>query len=198
MRNAAVIGYQADPAAGPAHGDAQASFGRVATEGLDTTHGAILYLDAISVSFDGFRALNALTLDIAVGELRCIIGPNGAGKTTMMDVITGKTRPDSGTAFFGQTIDLTKLSEPQIARAGIGRKFQRPTVFENHSVYENLELAMKTDKRVWPTLRAQLVRRAARRDRRDARADPARGFGGAPAPGCCRTARSNGSRSACC
>jgi urea transport system ATP-binding protein len=138
------------------HGDAAASFGRVASTGLDTTHGAILYLDAISVSFDGFKALNALTLDIAVGELRCIIGPNGAGKTTMMDVITGKTRPDTGTAFFGQTIDLTKLSEPQIARAGIGRKFQRPTVFENHSVYENLELAMKTDKRVWPTLGAKL------------------------------------------
>ncbi len=139
---------------------------RVATGGLDTSHGAILYLDAISVSFDGFKALNALTLDIGTGELRCIIGPNGAGKTTMMDVITGKTRPDSGTVFFGQTIDLTKLSEPQIARAGIGRKFQRPTVFENHSVYENLELAMKTDKRVSPTLFARLT--GAQRDAIDA------------------------------
>ena len=152
-----VIGFRADPDVGaPGHGDGEAAFGRVAKPGVDTTHGAILYLDAISVSFDGFKALNALTLDIAVGELRCIIGPNGAGKTTMMDVITGKTRPDSGTAFFGQTIDLTRLSEPQIARAGIGRKFQRPTVFENHSVHENLELAMKTDKRVWPTLGAKL------------------------------------------
>jgi urea transport system ATP-binding protein len=158
MNESDVIGFRANPDAGggrSSHGDGGASYERVATEGLDTTHGTILYLDAISVSFDGFKALNALTLDIEVGELRCIIGPNGAGKTTMMDVITGKTRPDSGTAFFGQTIDLTKLSEPQIARAGIGRKFQRPTVFENHSVYENLELAMKTDKRVWPTLGAR-------------------------------------------
>jgi urea transport system ATP-binding protein len=159
MKTDDVIGFRANLATDDgkvAHGDGVASYGRVAADGVDTTHGTILYLDAISVSFDGFKALNALTLDIAVGELRCIIGPNGAGKTTMMDVITGKTRPDSGTAFFGQTIDLTKLSEPQIARSGIGRKFQRPTVFENHSVYENLELAMKTDKRVKPTLFARL------------------------------------------
>ena len=153
-----VIGFQAHPdaAGAPASRDGDPGYGRVVGDGVDTRHGAILYLDGITVSFDGFKALNALTLDIAVGELRCIIGPNGAGKTTMMDVITGKTRPDSGTAFFGQTIDLTRLSEPQIARAGIGRKFQRPTVFENHSVHENLELAMRTDKRVWPTLRAKL------------------------------------------
>ena len=105
---------------------------------LDTRHGDILYLDDITVSFDGFRALNKLTLDIAVGELRCIIGPNGAGKTTMMDVITGKTRPDAGTAFFGQTIDLTRLNEPTIAQIGIGRKFQKPTVFEAMTVAENL------------------------------------------------------------
>ena len=159
MRADDIIGFRANPTVDggpPAHGDGSATYGRVAGEGVDTTHGAILYLDAISVSFDGFKALNALTLDIAVGELRCIIGPNGAGKTTMMDVITGKTRPDTGTAFFGQTIDLTKLSEPQIARAGVGRKFQRPTVFENHSVHENLELAMKMDKRVKPTLFARL------------------------------------------
>jgi len=162
-----VIGFQAHPDAEgrPAARDGEPGYGRVATEGVDTSHGAILYLDGITVSFDGFRALNALTLDIDVGELRCIIGPNGAGKTTMMDVITGKTRPDSGTAFFGQTIDLTKLSEPQIAHAGIGRKFQRPTVFENHSVYENLELAMKTDKRARATLRAKLTGEA--RDRID-------------------------------
>lgn len=128
------------------------NYGRVKTEGVDTTHGAILYLDDITVSFDGFKALNNLTLDISVGELRCIIGPNGAGKTTMMDVITGKTKPASGSAFFGQTIDLTKMNEVQIAHAGIGRKFQRPTVFEQHSVFENLELAMKMDKRVKPSL----------------------------------------------
>jgi urea transport system ATP-binding protein len=134
------------------HADYGVNYGRIKKEGLDTTHGAILYLDDISVSFDGFKALNKLTLDISVGELRCIIGPNGAGKTTMMDVITGKTRPDSGSAFFGQTIDLTKMNEVQIAHAGIGRKFQRPTVFEQHSVFENLELAMKMDKRVWPSL----------------------------------------------
>ena len=139
-----------------ASGTLEAIDGRVATGGLDTTHGPILYLDDITVSFDGFRALNKLTLTIERGELRCIIGPNGAGKTTMMDVITGKTRPDSGSAFFGQTIDLTKLSEPEIAHAGIGRKFQKPTVYENHTVFENLELAMKTDKGVLASLRARL------------------------------------------
>ena len=125
-------------------------------DGVDTRHGAVLYLDDITVSFDGFRALNKLTLDISVGELRCIIGPNGAGKTTMMDVITGKTRPTSGSAFFGQTFDLAKMTEHEIAHAGIGRKFQRPTVFEQHTVFENLELAMKMDKRVRPTLFARL------------------------------------------
>ncbi len=130
--------------------------GRVATAGLDLTHGVVLYLDSISVSFDGFRALNDLSLSIDAGELRCVIGPNGAGKTTMMDVITGKTRPDSGTAFFGQTIDLTKLSEAQIAHGGIGRKFQKPTIFERHTVFENLELSMKADKRVRRTLFAKL------------------------------------------
>jgi urea transport system ATP-binding protein len=108
-------------------------------EGVDVSHGPILYLDDITVSFDGFKALNKLTLTVEAGELRCVIGPNGAGKTTMMDLITGKTRPDAGTAFFGQTIDLTRLTEAQIAHAGIGRKFQKPTVFENHSVFENLE-----------------------------------------------------------
>ena len=124
--------------------------------GLDTSHGAILYLEDVTVSFDGFRALNKLTLDISVGELRCIIGPNGAGKTTMMDVITGKTRPSSGSAWFGQRHDLSALTEYEIAQAGIGRKFQRPTVFESHTVFENLELAMKMDKRVRPTLFARL------------------------------------------
>ncbi len=128
----------------------------VKREGLDTAHGAILYLNDITVSFDGFKAINKLNLDISVGELRCIIGPNGAGKTTMMDVITGKTRPTSGTAFFGQTYDLARMTEYDIAHAGIGRKFQRPTVFEQHTVFENLELAMKMDKRVRPTLFARL------------------------------------------
>ena len=109
--------------------------------GIDTSHRVILYLEDITVSFDGFKALNRLTLSIDDGELRAIIGPNGAGKTTMMDVITGKTRPDSGTAFLGQTLDLTRMSEPDIARAGIGRKFQKPSVFEQASVVENLWLA---------------------------------------------------------
>ena len=130
--------------------------GHVLQPGVDTSHKVILYLDDISVSFDGFKALNRLTLAIDAGELRCIIGPNGAGKTTMMDVITGKTRPDSGTCFFGQTIDLTRMTEPQIAHAGIGRKFQKPTIFENHTVFENLELAMKMDKRAWTSLFAWL------------------------------------------
>lgn len=137
--------------------DARPQFSRLVTsDDVDVTHGPILYLEDVSVSFDGFKALNKLSLTIDAGELRCIIGPNGAGKTTMMDVITGKTRPTSGRAFFGQTIDLTKLSEPQIAHAGIGRKFQKPTVFERHTVFENLELAMKTDKRARRSLIAKL------------------------------------------
>ena len=130
--------------------------GHVLQPGLDASHKVILYLDDISVSLDGFKALNSLSLAIDAGELRCIIGPNGAGKTTMMDVITGKTRPDAGTCFFGQTIDLTRMTEPEIAHAGIGRKFQKPTVFENQTVFENLELAMKTDKRAWVSLFSRL------------------------------------------
>ena len=125
--------------------------------GPDASRGVILYLEDITVSFDGFRALNALTLYVEVGELRCIIGPNGAGKTTMMDVITGKTRPDTGSAWFGQTIDLLSLHEPEIAQAGIGRKFQKPTVFEKHTVFENLELAMAGNKSVWASLFARLT-----------------------------------------
>ncbi len=119
---------------------------------LDVSHGPVLYLEDISVSFDGFQALNNLSLYIDDGELRCIIGPNGAGKTTMMDVITGKTHPDSGQVFFGQTMDLSQMAEHDIATAGIGRKFQKPTIFPEHSVWENLELAMKTDKGVWHSL----------------------------------------------
>jgi urea transport system ATP-binding protein len=117
----------------------------------------MLYLEGITVSFDGFKALNDLTLYIDVGELRCIIGPNGAGKTTMMDVITGKTRPQSGTAWFGPKLDLLELTEPQIAQAGIGRKFQKPTVFERHSVFENLELAAAGPKSPWATLFKRLT-----------------------------------------
>ena len=142
------------------------SAGRIMPSGLDATHGVVLYLDDISVSFDGFRALNKLNLSIDLGELRCVIGPNGAGKTTMMDVITGKTRPDAGRCFFGQTIDLTRLTEPEIADAGIGRKFQKPTIFEHLTVFENLELAMKADKRVRTTVLARLD--SAERDRIDA------------------------------
>ena len=141
----------------------EAVLSHAATGELDASHGIVLYLEGITVSFDGFKALDDLSLSIDSGELRCVIGPNGAGKTTMMDVITGKTRPDSGTAFFGQTIDLTSLTESEIAQAGIGRKFQKPTIFEHHTVFENLELAMKTDKRVRKTLFARLS--SAERDR---------------------------------
>ena len=114
-----------------------------------------LHLENLTVSFDGFKALNDLTLQIDPGELRCIIGPNGAGKTTMMDVITGKTRPDSGTARFGPDLNLLSLSEPEIAQAGIGRKFQKPTVFEQLTVFENLELALAGDKSFLKTLFAR-------------------------------------------
>lgn len=124
---------------------------------LDTSHEIILYLENVNVSFDGFKAINNLNLYIEDGELRCIIGPNGAGKTTMMDIITGKTRPDTGTVYFGQRINLLKLDEPEIAQAGIGRKFQKPTVFEEHNVFTNLRLAMHANKNVWPTLFEKLT-----------------------------------------
>jgi urea transport system ATP-binding protein len=130
-------------------GGREAGFSRIAQAGeVDVAHGRILYLENVNVSFDGFKAINNLSLDIAPGELRCIIGPNGAGKTTMMDIITGKTRPNSGTVFFGSTIDLLRYNEFEIAQMGIGRKFQKPTVFEQLSVFENLELALKTNKAV--------------------------------------------------
>ena len=103
---------------------------------------SLLYLDGVSVSFDGFKALNDLSLVLEPGEMRAIIGPNGAGKTTMMDVITGKTRPDTGEVFFDGTVDLTALDEAAIASLGIGRKFQKPTVFDSHTVWDNLELAL--------------------------------------------------------
>ncbi len=117
------------------------------------TTSALLYLDGISVSFDGFKALNELSFVIEPGEMRAIIGPNGAGKTTMMDVITGKTRPDSGDVFFQEgAYDLSRLDETEIAGLGIGRKFQKPTVFDMHTVEDNLLLALKNDRRVRATL----------------------------------------------
>jgi urea transport system ATP-binding protein len=119
--------------------------------------GPILYIEDVTVSFDGFKALNALNLYINKGELRCIIGANGAGKSTMMDVITGKLRPDEGSVYFGKNINLLKLSEPEIAICGVGRKFQKPTVFENHTVLQNLELAMRADKTALRTLFARLT-----------------------------------------
>ena len=113
---------------------------------------ALLYVDGVSVSFDGFRALNNLSLVMDPGEMRAIIGPNGAGKTTMMDVITGKTRPDEGDVVFQGSHDLTALDEAAIATLGIGRKFQKPTVFEMHTVENNILLALKSDRRSRATL----------------------------------------------
>ena len=139
------------------------------------TTSALLYLDGISVSFDGFKALNELSFIIEPGEMRAIIGPNGAGKTTMMDVVTGKTRPDNGDVYFGQgTYDLSKLDETEIAELGIGRKFQKPTVFDMHTVEDNLLLALKNDRSVRATL--VLGDSSAQEDRIDAdpRHHPAR------------------------
>ncbi|WP_246659549.1 urea ABC transporter ATP-binding protein UrtD [Ancylobacter moscoviensis] len=114
---------------------------------------ALLYLNAVTVTFDGFRALNELSFTVDPGEMRAIIGPNGAGKTTMMDVITGKTRPDKGDVFFnGGTTDLTRLDETEIATLGIGRKFQKPTVFESHTVLDNLRLALKGQRSALPNI----------------------------------------------
>jgi len=129
----------------------------------DTAAGTTLYLDGVTVSFDGFRALNNLSLVLAPGELRSIIGPNGAGKTTMMDVITGKTRPDSGDVLFDGIVDLTKLDEAAIATLGIGRKFQKPTVFETLSVWDNLDLAAAGPRGLWPTLTARRTKSLAER-----------------------------------
>jgi urea transport system ATP-binding protein len=124
-----------------------------------------LYLEKVTVSFDGFKALDSLSLYVDPGELLCVIGPNGAGKTTMMDVVTGKTRPESGTVWFGRRIDLLALTEPEIAQAGIGRKFQRPSVFEHLTVFENLELALAGEKSFWKVLVARLT--PAQRERID-------------------------------
>jgi urea transport system ATP-binding protein len=124
---------------------------------IRATGDVLLYLNGVTVSFDGFKALNDLSLVVEEGELRTIIGPNGAGKTTMMDVVTGKTRPDTGEVFFRGNEDLTRLDESAIANLGIGRKFQRPTVFENLTVLENLELALAGTRGTWRTLLAKLT-----------------------------------------
>ena len=127
---------------------------------------SILYLEGVSVNFDGFKALNSLNLIIRRGEMRAIIGPNGAGKTTMMDIVTGKTRPDTGRVLFGEDVDLTHLDEADIANLGIGRKFQKPTVFESLTVFENLYLSLKSDRSIRETLFARL--RGEQNDRIDA------------------------------
>ena len=120
---------------------------------LEIAANSLLYLDDVKVSFDGFKALKGLSLVIEPGEMRAIIGPNGAGKTTMMDCITGKTRPDEGEVLFERgSIDLTKLDEAEIAELGIGRKFQKPTVFESHTVEDNIYLALKADRRPFASL----------------------------------------------
>jgi urea transport system ATP-binding protein len=127
-----------------------------ARAGINVDKDIILYIEDLSVSFDGFKALNNLNLYINDGELRCLIGANGAGKTTLMDVITGKTECDSGSVYFGQTLNLLNYKEAEIAELGIGRKFQKPTVFEAQTVFDNLELAMKSNNRLLPTLLARL------------------------------------------
>jgi urea transport system ATP-binding protein len=119
---------------------------------MDIAKNSLLYLDGVSVSFDGYKALRGLSLTLAPGEMRAIIGPNGAGKTTMMDIITGKTRPDEGDVLFGGSYDLTKMDEAEIAELGIGRKFQKPTVFESHTVDDNILLALKAPRSALATL----------------------------------------------
>jgi len=120
---------------------------RAEAEAMQAFERTLLFVEDVTVSFDGFRALNSLSLSIEPGEMRAIIGPNGAGKTTMMDVVTGKTRPDKGTVIFDQRYDLARLDETEIALLGIGRKFQKPTVFDSHTVFDNIELALKDDRR---------------------------------------------------
>lgn len=124
---------------------------------IETSGSGILYLEGVNVSFDGFKAINDLNFYVDEGELRCLIGANGAGKTTMMDIITGKTRPDSGIVRYAGHLDLVGVTESDIALAGIGRKFQKPTVFEQLNVFENLELAMSDNKSFWWTLRHKIT-----------------------------------------
>ena len=125
----------------------QERLAKAETEAMEAFERTLLYIEGLTVSFDGFKALNNLSLAIEPGEMRAIIGPNGAGKTTLMDVVTGKTRPDAGAVIFDRLHDLARLDETEIAELGIGRKFQRPTVFDSHTVYDNLELALKADRR---------------------------------------------------
>ncbi len=158
----------------------------------------LLYLDGISVSFDGYKALRGLSLTVAPGEMRAIIGPNGAGKTTMMDVITGKTRPDEGEALFDGRHDLTKLDEAEIATLGVGRKFQKPTVFENHSVEDNLLLATKAPRGVFATLFGREEPTTIRDHRRGSSPRPDSATFVRESQARCRTDRSSGSRSGCC
>jgi urea transport system ATP-binding protein len=136
---------------GPPHPYAARAKALTDTTLEEKRHG-LLYLNNVSVSFDGFKALNGLSFVVDKGEMRAIIGPNGAGKTTMMDVVTGKTRPDGGDVYFEGDIDLTRHDEAEIAELGIGRKFQKPTVFEFHTVWDNLELALKGERGVFNTL----------------------------------------------
>jgi urea transport system ATP-binding protein len=123
----------------------------------DLARNSMLYLDGVSVAFDGFKAINELSIILAPGEMRAIIGPNGAGKTTMMDIITGKTRPDKGDVIFDQNVDLTRHDEADIARMGIGRKFQKPTVFETHTVADNILLSLAGKRGVIETLLARVT-----------------------------------------
>ena len=132
-------------------------FNKVQEIDIDVSKEIILYIEGLTVSFDGFKALDNLSMYVKKGELRCVIGANGAGKTTFMDVITGKTSCDSGSAYFGQHINLLDKTESEVAQLGIGRKFQKPSVFEELTVFENLELAMKTNKNVLATLLAKLT-----------------------------------------
>jgi urea transport system ATP-binding protein len=119
---------------------------------MSTANDTMLYLDGVSVAFDGFKAINNLSIIVKPAEMLAIIGPNGAGKTTMMDIITGKTSPDAGQVLFDGRTDLTKLDEAAIANLGIGRKFQKPTVFESHTVWDNLEMALKKPRGIFNAL----------------------------------------------
>lgn len=127
----------------------------MSTQPIGAVSNDLLYLSGVNKTFDGFKAINNLSLTLAKGEMRAVIGPNGAGKSTMMDIITGKTRPDTGQVIFGAATDLTRLDEPAIAKLGIGRKFQKPTTFESHTVYNNLLLALAGDRSPWFSLRAR-------------------------------------------
>ncbi len=158
----------------------------------------LLFIEGVTVSFDGFRALNNLSLSVEPGEMRAIIGPNGAGKTTMMDVVTGKTRPDKGTVIFDKLHDLARLDETEIALLGIGRKFQKPTVFDSHTVFDNIELALKADRRARATLLWQGDCERGPQRRRRFLKSPAFRRCATALPAACRTDRSSGSKSACC